>query len=362
MCLLVSLRQAVRQSLDTDHTIDPASTDQPASNSEQTLEPEQELQQHGSLRVPIGDEEQANPRRDANPRVHAQAPPSDINSHTRKASTRLDKVCIIRDTSGDSSNILLNCHPPAKSGELWVFAAFGTILQLGVLAYSWFATYHSSLKLLKDDKPIERYAYPCTAIGTLVLVSGMFLCSYVVESSTVEKRYEATEEWKTRIVWLQQAKTVSDQFFDSCMVYSKDDRRTITTSRRIQRKSKSRSTGSDNGASLADNDEPSAILQLVTISGTAVALCGFILQFVGLRGMHWSASIAQLGAVLVMVGVRVWVRRGLAKSPACEPLPSGFELDSFAKTLGHIHKEAWSGGNKTSEAGNFCKNWNIVTG
>lgn len=54
----------------TDHTIDKkvglktdsASTDRLASNSEQGLQPEQELQQHSSLRVPIGDEEQANPR------------------------------------------------------------------------------------------------------------------------------------------------------------------------------------------------------------------------------------------------------------------------------------------------------------
>jgi len=90
--------------------------------------------------------------------------------------------------------------------------------------YSGLATYHPTLKFRKDDKPIENDAYPCTAVGTIVLVFGMLLCSYVVESSTDENRYEATDEWKTRIVWLQQTKTVSDKVFKSCMVYANDDR------------------------------------------------------------------------------------------------------------------------------------------
>jgi hypothetical protein len=170
--------------------------------------------------------------------------------------------------------------------------------------YSGLATYHPALKFRKDDKPIESYAYPCTAVGTVVLVFRMLLCSYVVESSTDENRYEATGEWKTRIVWLQQTKTVSDQVFESCMVYAKDDRQTITTSRRMERSSKTDAAGAEPSRRPTDIDDPSAFLQLLTIFGTAVALCGFVLQFVGLRGMHWSASVAQLGAVLVMVGVK----------------------------------------------------------
>ncbi|PTD07220.1 hypothetical protein FCULG_00007174 [Fusarium culmorum] len=116
---------------------------------------------------------------------------------------KLKKLRIIRDTSEDSPNIILNCHPPASRGELWLFAAFGTLLQLGVLAYSGFATYHPALKFQKDDKPIESYAYPCTAVGTLILVFGMLLCGHVVESSTDEKRYKAAKGWNARIVWLQ---------------------------------------------------------------------------------------------------------------------------------------------------------------
>ncbi|CAG1996036.1 unnamed protein product [Fusarium graminearum] len=232
----------------------------------------------------------------------------------------------------------------ANRRELWLFAAFGTFLQLGVLTYSGFATYHPALKFQKDKKPIESYAYPCTAISTLVLVLGMMLCGHVVESSTDEKRYQAVAGWKTRMVWLQQTKTVSDQVFNSHMMYAKDDRQTITTSRRSNRHGKDKSNTTRTGSTAPGGDDPSTFLNVVTITGTGITLCGVVIQFFGLRGMHWSASIAQLGAILVMVCVKAWVRRGLAKSPEREPLPSGFELDLFTTSLGGIATEAWSGG------------------
>ncbi|CAF3624587.1 unnamed protein product [Fusarium graminearum] len=282
------------------------------------------------------DEEQGNP---------TPNPCSPTNSHsTPTTKKRLQKICLIRDTSGDSPNIILNCHPSANRRELWLFAAFGTFLQLGVLTYSGFATYHPALKFQKDKKPIESYAYPCTAIGTLVLVLGMMLCGHVVESSTDEKRYQAVAGWKTRMVWLQQTKTVSDQVFNSHMVYAKDDRQTITKSRRSNRHGKDKSNTTHTGSTAPGGDDPSTFLNVVTITGTGITLCGFVIHFVGLRGMHWSASIAQLGAILVMVCVKAWVRRGLAKSPEREPLPSGFELDLFTTSLGGIATEAWSGG------------------
>ncbi|KAG8673766.1 hypothetical protein FPOAC2_07237 [Fusarium poae] len=309
-----------------------------------------------------GDEEQANPTPNACPTTGSES--------ASTSEKTLQKICIIRDTSGDSPNIILNCHPSANRSELWLFAVFGTCLQLGVLAYSGFPTYHPALKFQKDDKPIESYAYPCTAIGTLVLVLGMLLCGHVVESSTDEKWYEAAAGWKTRMVWLQQTKTVSDQVFNSYMVYPKDDRQTITTSRRSNKHGKNRST-THTGSNSAGDDDPSTFLNLITIIGTTITLCGFVLQFVGLRGMHWSASIAQLGAVLVMVGVKAWVRRGLATSPACEPLPSGFELDWFTRTLGETNTEAWGGHNRgdssigaklASNTESPSNKWNVVTG
>ncbi|KAM0368803.1 hypothetical protein ACHAPK_006463 [Fusarium culmorum] len=155
------------------------------------------------------------------------------------------------------------------------------------------------------------------------------------------------------------------------MVYAKDDRQIITTSRRSRRHGKKESA-TRTGPTSTEDDDPSTFLNLIAMASTGITLCGFVLQFIGLRGMHWSASIAQLGAVLVMVCVKAWVRRRLAKSPACEPLPPGFELDWFMRTLGGIATEAWSGGqcddpgsvnsHLSGGAKTASNEWSVVTG
>lgn len=57
-----------------------------------------------------------------------------------------------------------------------------------------------------------------------------------------------------------------------------------------------------------------------------LAVVGFIVQFVGLRALHWSATIIQLGITLVMTGVRAWVRRGLASDPTTRATLEGHEV------------------------------------
>lgn len=81
-----------------------------------------------------------------------------------------------------------------------------------------------------------------------------------------------------------------------------------------------------------------------------VSICGYIVQFIGLRGMHWSASIAQLGATAVMTIFRAWVRRKLADPPISQRLLSGYELDLLAVTLGANRMEAtWLHPSKADE-------------
>ncbi|KAF5579669.1 2-oxoisovalerate dehydrogenase subunit mitochondrial precursor [Fusarium pseudocircinatum] len=56
---------------------------------------------------------------------------------------------------------------------------------------------------------------------------------------------------------------------------------------------------------------------------------GYIVQFVGFRALHWSATVAQLGVTLIITGIRAWVRRGLAGEPNLIPSPptsEGHEL------------------------------------
>jgi len=138
-------------------------------------------------------------------------------------------IIITRNKTVDAPNITLNSHDQFERGELYLVAIIGIILQLGVLIYSGFATYYSTLKFPKDGHRVARYAFPCTAVGTLILVLGMLFCAHVVESSTKEARYQAGEGKSARLVWLQQTKTVNDQVFNSYAIFAENDRTFITT-------------------------------------------------------------------------------------------------------------------------------------
>ena len=57
-----------------------------------------------------------------------------------------------------------------------------------------------------------------------------------------------------------------------------------------------------------------------------LALFGFVVQFVGLGAMHWSATVTVVSVSIVMTIVRAVVRRGLANDPWCILIPEKIEL------------------------------------
>ena len=141
----------------------------------------------------------------------------------------------------------------------------------------------------------------------------------MIESSSIEETYKVPVEdgLGSYTLWLQRAGTVNDQYFKSFAIFAKDERMRITTSRRNKRWDRVQ----------ADGDVAEGILAIV---GTIASLCGYILLFIGLRGLHWSATIAQLGATLLMTVLRAWARRDLTKLPRVQSLPDGFELEWLA--------------------------------
>lgn len=237
-------------------------------------------------------------------------------------------------------NISLNIHNRTSRKELHWVAAIGVVLQFGVLVYSGFATYHPKLRFAKGGHPVKPYAFPTAALGTLLLAVSMLICSHVVEGSTEERRYNATPKSRAgvRILWLQksQSEPVNDQSFDSFAILAKDPRQIITTSRRTD------SQPEVNDSYSEGEDVPERFKILTTI-GTMLGLCGFVIQFVGLRGMHWSATISQLAAMLVMTILRAWVRRGLANRPKTLRLPLGHEIDWLATKITSEGEHLWGG-------------------
>jgi hypothetical protein len=71
----------------------------------------------------------------------------------------------------------------------------------------------------------------------------------------------------------------------------------------------------------------------LTICAAGVAGLGFVTQFMGLRGLAYPCSIAQLIAILLMAFIRALIRRRLGYLPAHCGAFTNFEMDSFATCL-----------------------------
>jgi len=263
-------------------------------------------------------------------------------------------------------------------------ALLGIVLQFGVLIYVGLATYH--IRLLKEEQPVADYAFPCLASGTVLLVVGTFLCGHVIEGATLEKHHYPASETEARIIWLQRAGTVNDQAFKPFAVFPRNSLALITTSHRAGRAGIPDNemdipvvpgmgmmiqnwvistagvllslVSPESAVALAttsrqarmgrrrDSEPDKAVPDMdtefqgwITTAGVLLSVVGYVVQFVGIRAMHWSASVAQLGAIIIMAALRAWLRRNLAQSPTACPLVPEYELDWLATTLGR-HPQA----------------------
>ncbi|KAF8252551.1 hypothetical protein K440DRAFT_577322, partial [Wilcoxina mikolae CBS 423.85] len=218
-------------------------------------------------------------------------------------------------------NISLNLIPRKHPWELPLAAPFGVLLQLGVLIYTGLLTYKWQWR--KGSKPIRPYAFPLLAVGTIFLVIGMFMCSWVVEHSTDEetwKRKQDNSGQKLHLLWVQRDHVVSDQTFNAYVIVSQGTRGEIVTSRRT----------------IQNNFN-----SLVAPVGTVIGIVGFFCQFLGLRAIHWSASIAQLSATILMTIVRAFIRRGMIERPNSQSVLPGYEMDWLATTNGYDPSTFW---------------------
>ncbi|RPA72062.1 ankyrin [Ascobolus immersus RN42] len=212
--------------------------------------------------------------------------------------------------------------PPPKK-ELLFSAILGIVLQLGVVIFTGVFTYGWSfnsraVSMERLGMVVPQYAFPSFACGTALIAVGMFLCAHIVDARTDDRVWVLSDHsdlQSAQIIWLQKARVVSDQEFGSYMIRAPDDRSELHTSRKSERFSTS-------------------YFLLLTILGTGLSISGFFLQFVGLRAMHWSVSLAQIGCSLVMTALRVYIRRGLSLEPhSVQRIPQEFELDHVAKEV-----------------------------
>ncbi|KAI5782070.1 hypothetical protein DFH27DRAFT_488076, partial [Peziza echinospora] len=210
-------------------------------------------------------------------------------------------------------NISLNYESPRRTTaitQLRIVATIGVVLQLSFIIVINFCIDALVSKPGKKQKEssFSVSAKLITPIGTIALVLGMMMCSYIIERSTREVVWAVADEKSTGfyVMWVQRGQTVNDQLFDSYAMFGRDLRKSLMVS-------------NPNQAGYLKEDDMGA---RGVIAATVCSLCGFFLQFIGLRGMHWAATVAQLVVTLIMTGLRGWVRHVKdSRQPFAHQLP-----------------------------------------
>ncbi|KAG0636076.1 hypothetical protein HOY80DRAFT_1090215 [Tuber brumale] len=270
--------------------------------------------------------------------------------HPRAAPTH---TTLPKDTGPTSApNISLNISGVRGQGELWLFAVVGIVLQFGCSIFIGVTRYHPMINWGRDKN--SEYAYPLMASGTLLLVVGMMACSRVVQSSSKEDIWVA--ETSFRILWLQKGDRVNDQLFGSYALFGDRERNKLIASRRRPHVPPRTSTRVKYAVDVTLS------LSNLSTAGSFVGIAGFVIQFVGIRALHWSAPIAQLVVTLAMTTVRTWIRRKMSKRPVAMMLPVDDEIDWVAVRVGTSQDALWKPKRNAPEgARDGNPSWEVIT-
>lgn len=263
-------------------------------------------------------------------------------------------------------NVSLNVHGVSKLSDQLFAAVSGLVMQLGVLVFAGITVYHPTLKenFQKGGSPVQRYAFPLMACGTISLCIGVVLCAAVVDHGTEEwelvpipidtpdsksEHRPGLKNTPARILWIQPQHNVSDQKFDSHILFARHKRAVEAAPRILM----SRRTRKKEDAIFQKYWALQSIvptkMHLWTVTGVSFGLFGFIAQFIGLRALNWSASITQLTALAAMTIIRAWLRRHLVLNPIPVKVPNDHQLDWLAMRIAES--------DESNGEGNDCEWW-----
>jgi ankyrin repeat protein len=222
-------------------------------------------------------------------------------------------------------NLSLNIGIKKQSPVVFNTVAYGgLVLQIGVLVFAAIVTYY--LKWGKGSSRPEPYACPLVIIGTILVCSGMFFCALLIGQSTEEEVWGRKGTDKASIHWLQPGgQVIGDQTFDAFAYSDRDNEEDCLEEYIISWKKK-----------RSENFE------WAVWATAGVTVCGFVLQFTGLRGIHSAVSVAQLGVVMVMGMARAALRMRRLNPKAnsfamCLDEVIGHELDWLALRIAQDH-------------------------
>ena len=263
-------------------------------------------------------------------------------------------------------NISLNIHGGRNPIELWLYAAFATILQTAVLVWSGFLAYSPYVRKhpqLTGIKPMVGFSLQAT--GTVLLTWSLVLCAGIIDKATLERHWarEGKSHIRTmsglfdlikvffqtlankqqsaadqnprempfrredmQLYWVQKQHTAGDNSFDPYILYAGEVTDEIRESHRAEDKA------------WSDQDDDFLITQgsksyKTTTFAVIIGIVGFLAQFQGLRFLNWTCSIAQLIALGIATILRAWVRRRMTKTPVAIPVNNDHILDNLTLAI-----------------------------
>ncbi|KAF3390272.1 Fibronectin type 3 and ankyrin repeat domains protein 1 [Penicillium rolfsii] len=171
-------------------------------------------------------------------------------------------------------------------------AVVGVVMQIGVVIYAALTVFIFPGSFEKDGKAVPSYAFPFYMIGTIFLFIGMLACAIVIERSSEEYYFKPNKP--SKIFWLQPGKQhVGDQVFNAFMAAREGSKSTMTMEMEYIKSARARKY---------DGRHVEIYMTLLS------TLLGFVFQFIGLRGLHASVILAQLGSTFVMSILRTCLR------------------------------------------------------
>ncbi|KAK3300168.1 uncharacterized protein B0H64DRAFT_437346 [Chaetomium fimeti] len=238
-------------------------------------------------------------------------------------------------------NLSLNVGIIKRSNwVLYTIAAVGFVLQAGVLALAGTGVWILGWNLSGAESSASRdYAPVMFITGTVLMCAGMWSCAALIGQTTHELHFRRTKRQgleRPRLLWLQPGpQVIGDQSFDPFAYFEDTD----TTPLQVWTSSRK------------DFDEK---FETYTLFAVLAVLIGYIMQFIGLRGMMAWVSLAQLGITIVMSILRGCLRmQRLGRNDnmllATPDMVAGHELDwlSFAIVEAENRAGGWGKGEKT---------------
>ncbi|EGX91233.1 ankyrin repeat domain-containing protein 28 [Cordyceps militaris CM01] len=260
-------------------------------------------------------------------------------------------------------NDLLASHPPNISLNVgiikrprWVFivvAITGFTLQAGLVGLAAVGGWKLGWAVNKAGASSSViYAPIMYIIGTTLMSLGMWGCAAVIGQTTHEIQYkrrpDELKKPQTRLFWLQPGpQFIGDQCFDP-FAFTEDEPMkdwTLSTKNALPK------------------------LRFRTTLAVGATLIGYIMQFIGLRGMKAWVSLAQLAATVLMSMIRGGLRaqrisqsaNRLAENREVPDAVTGHELDWMAFELLKTASEEWPAPKKKNAAiGKSMRCWQTL--